>query len=249
MRNDRQRWSSMAGGVPCLATAVMKLVTWNVNSLKARAKFVADYLDEIQPDVLCLQELKLEDADVPVEMFEERGYEVAIHGQRQWNGVLIASKQPITNVVTGLPDGDDGQSRLIACEIGDLKLVNLYCPQGQSEDSPKFQYKLRFFKALREWMGANYSPADNLLVVGDINIAPLKTDVWDVGEWKNVPTYHPKEHKEWKALLKFGLGGRRASRTSSRASSRSGTTADPTSATTRACASTTCSAPRASPLG
>ena len=184
---------------------VMKLVTWNVNSLKARESFVADYLDEAQPDVLCLQELKLEEEAVPRELFEDRGYELAIHGQRQWNGVLIASKKPITNVVKGLPEGDDGQSRLIACQIEDLKLVNLYCPQGQAEDSPKFQYKLKFFQALRKWITEHYSPKDNLLIVGDLNIAPLKTDVWDIGEFKNVPTYHPLEHQEWKGLLSFGL--------------------------------------------
>ena len=186
-------------------TLAMKLVTWNVNSLKAREAFVADYLDEAQPDVLCLQELKLEEDKVPKALFEERGYELAIHGQRQWNGVLIASKKPISDVVTGLPEGDDGQSRLIACEIGDLKLVNLYCPQGQAEDSPKFQYKLTFFKALRKWIGKHYSPSDNLIVLGDLNIAPLKTDVWDVGKFKNVPTYHPLEHKAWEELLSFGL--------------------------------------------
>ena len=184
-------------------------MTWNVNSLKAREEFVFDYLDEAQPDVVCLQELKLEEEAVPRERFEERGYEVAIHGQRQWNGVLIASKAPISNVSTGLPNGDDGQSRLIACDIKDsnktLKLVNLYCPQGQSEDSPKFQYKLKFYQALRKWIGENYKPGDNLLIVGDLNIAPLKTDVWDVGEFKNVPTYHPLEHEEWKQLLAFGL--------------------------------------------
>ena len=187
----------------------MQIMTWNVNSLKAREEFVFDYLDETQPDVVCLQELKLEEDAVPKELFEQRGYEVAIHGQRQWNGVLIASKKPIRNVNSGLPGGDEGQSRLIACEVKDsnntLKLVNLYCPQGQSEDSPKFQYKLRFYQALRKWIDDHYEPADDLLIVGDLNIAPLKTDVWDVGEFKNVPTYHPLEHEEWKQLLSFGL--------------------------------------------
>lgn len=183
----------------------MRLVTWNINSLKAREQYVADYLDESPPDVLCLQELKMEEESVPRELFESRGYELAIHGQRQWNGVLIASKLPIANVVRGLPDGDEGQSRLIACQIGDLKLVNLYCPQGQSEDSEKFQYKLRFFAALRRWIADNYSPQDNLLIVGDINIAPLKTDVWDIGEFKNVPTYHPLEHEHWQQLIDWGL--------------------------------------------
>lgn len=183
----------------------MQIMTWNVNSLKAREDFVLDYLDETQPDVVCMQELKLEEDAVPKELLEQRGYQVAIHGQKQWNGVLIASKKPISNIVKGLPDGDEGQSRLIACEIEDLKLVNLYCPQGQSEDSPKFQYKLRFYQALRKWIVDTYKPSDNLLIVGDLNIAPLKTDVWDVGEFKNVPTYHPLEHKEWKQLLSFGV--------------------------------------------
>ena len=183
----------------------MELLTWNVNSLKAREQFVGEYLDEVQPDVICLQELKQTEDAVPKGLFEERGYKLAIHGQRQWNGVLIASKKPISNVVKGLPDGDEGQSRLIACQIEDLKLVNLYCPQGQAEDSPKFQYKLRFFQKLRQWISENYTPDDNLLIVGDLNIAPLKTDVWDVGAFKNVPTYHPLEHEEWKELLSFGL--------------------------------------------
>ena len=183
----------------------MRLMTWNVNSVKARESFIADYLDETKPDVVCLQELKLTEDDLPKEIFEERGYELAIHGQRQWNGVLIASKKPISNVVKGLPDADEGQARLIACQIEDLKLVNLYCPQGEAEDSPKFQYKLRFFRALRKWLGEHYSPNDNLLVVGDINIAPLKTDIWDVGAFKNVPTFHPLEHQQWRELLAFGL--------------------------------------------
>ena len=183
----------------------MQIMTWNVNSLKAREDFVFEYLDEAQPDVVCMQELKLETDAVPRELFEQRGYEVAIHGQRQWNGVLIASKKPIKNVTTGLPDGDEGQSRLIACEIANLKLVNLYCPQGQREDSPKFQYKLKFYQALRQWISDTYKPSDNLLIVGDLNIAPLKTDVWDVGAFKDVPTYHPLEHEEWKQLVAFGL--------------------------------------------
>ena len=183
----------------------MLVVTWNVNSLKAREAFVADYLDDVQPDVICLQELKQEAENVETALFESRGYELAIHGQRQWNGVLIASKRPISNVVQGLPDGDEGQARLIAGTIDELQIVNVYCPQGQSEDSDKFQYKLRFFKALRQWLAARYTPADKLLLLGDLNIAPLKTDVWDVGEFKNVPTYHPLEHQEWKGLLELGL--------------------------------------------
>ena len=183
----------------------MKIVTWNVNSLKAREAYVAGYLDETKPDVVCLQELKQTEEAIAKELFLGRGYELAIHGQLQWNGVLIASRSPIRDVVKGLPDADEGQARLIACQIEDLKLVNLYCPQGHAEDSPKFQYKLRFYSALREWLAANYTAKDNLLIVGDLNIAPLKTDVWDVNAFQNVPSYHPLEHEHWRALLDFGL--------------------------------------------
>lgn len=183
----------------------MKLITWNINSLNAREQFVAEYLDETDPDIVCLQELKQTEDNVSKELFEQRGYQLAIHGQPQWNGVLIASKKPIENVVKGLPDGDEGQARLIAGQIEDLHLVNLYCPQGGSADSPKFQYKLQFFNALLEWLEQTYKPSDRLLIVGDLNIAPLKTDVWDVAEFQNVPTFHPKEHEVWQKLLDFGL--------------------------------------------
>ncbi|MDP6942754.1 MAG: exodeoxyribonuclease III, partial [Myxococcota bacterium] len=114
----------------------MKICTWNVNSLKARQEYVSLFLDEVAPDVLCIQELKLETDKVPREMFESRGYDLAIHGQKQWNGVLIASKSPLEDVHTGLPLGDMGQSRLVAATTGGLRFVNLYCPQGQAADSP-----------------------------------------------------------------------------------------------------------------
>ena len=114
----------------------MNIVTWNVNSLKAREALVGMYLDEESPDILCLQELKLDVGAVPTQLFEERGYHVALHAQPQWNGVLIASRWPLTDVVAGLPDGDDGQARLVAAESAGIRVVNLYCPQGQAVDSP-----------------------------------------------------------------------------------------------------------------
>ena len=183
----------------------MKIVTWNVNSLNAREEFVALYLDSAAPDVLCLQELKLADADVPTGIFESRGYHVAFHGQPKWNGVLIASKEPITAVVKGLPDADDGQSRLIAGTTGGVRFVNLYCPQGQATDSPKFPYKLGFYAGLREWLGANHTADEPLVVLGDLNIAPEERDIWDPAGHRGVPSFHPLEHEAWRELLTFGL--------------------------------------------
>jgi exodeoxyribonuclease-3 len=183
----------------------MKVVTWNVNSLNARREFVELYLDAEEPDVLCIQELKLDTGKVPLEIFESRGYHVAIHGQPKWNGVLIASKQPLENVHMGLPDGDEGQSRLIAATTGGIRFVNLYCPQGSSVDSEKFPYKLGFYDALIDWVAANNDPSDPLVILGDLNVAPKPDDVWDLAEFENVPTYHPLEHERWVKLIEWGL--------------------------------------------
>ncbi len=183
----------------------MKIVTWNVNSLKARQDFVSLYLEAADPDILCLQELKLESDKVPREMFEERGYQLAIHGQKQWNGVLIASKLPLTDVWTGLPEGDDGEARLVAATVGGVRLVNLYCPQGQSADSPKFAYKLRFYRALRDWLAAGLEAGPPLVVLGDLNVAPRAEDIYDAKKFENVPSFHPLEHEQWRALEALGL--------------------------------------------
>ena len=181
----------------------MKLVTWNVNSLNVRGPLVEQFLDEVQPDVLCLQELKLPTERVPRDIFEKRGYHVAVHGQPRWNGVLIASKTPITDVVMGFP-GEEEQSRMIAVTTGGIRIVDLYCPQGSAADSPKFAYKLRFFDALIEWLGTR-DPSEALIITGDINIAPNPDDVWSLEAFDGVPTYHPQEHVRWKAMIDWGL--------------------------------------------
>ena len=183
----------------------MKIVTWNVNSLNARAEFVSLYLDAEAPDVLCMQELKLEDKDVPREVFETRGYHLETFGQPQWNGVAIASKEPLSDVHRGLPAGDDGQSRLIAATTSGIRFVNLYCPQGQRVDSPKFPYKLGFYRALNDWLRAECDPGQPLIVTGDLNVARLERDVWNVEKVAGKPTFHPDEHALWDELLAFGL--------------------------------------------
>ena len=183
----------------------MRIVTWNVNSLNAREDFVRLYLDAESPDVLCLQELKLEAKKAPVEMFEERGYELAIHGQKSWNGVLIASKTPLEDVSRGLADIDEGQARAIAATTAGIRLLNLYCPQGQSADSPKFPYKLAFFDGLLAWLAARADPGEPLIVLGDLNVAPRPEDVWSVEALAGIPSYHPEEHARWAKLEAFGL--------------------------------------------
>ena len=183
----------------------MRIITWNVNSLKAREDFVRLFLDDVAPDVLCLQELKLETSKVPTELFEERGYHLAIHGQKSWNGVLIASKSELTDVERGLPEVDEGEARAIAATTGGIRLLNLYCPQGQSVESPQFPYKLAFFDGLRRWLDTHADPQQPLIVAGDLNVAPRPEDVWSVDALSGVPSHHPEEHKRWAELLSWGL--------------------------------------------
>lgn len=183
----------------------MKVVTWNVNSLNARREYVERYLDAEKPDLLCVQELKLDTDKVPTEVFESRGYHVAVHGQPQWNGVLLASKSPIDDVHMGLPGGDAGQSRLVAGTIEGVRFVNLYCPQGGSADSEKFPYKLGFYDALLEWLPEQLSAHESLVVLGDLNIAPLDEDVWDPAAFVDVPSHHPEELKRWATLMDLGF--------------------------------------------
>ena len=163
-------------------------------------------MDTHQPDVLCVQELKSPTDKVPTEVFTERGYEVAVFGQKSWNGVMIASKIPMTDVEMGLPDnGHEDQSRAIAATINGIRIVNLYCPQGQSADSEAFAFKKRFLRSIVRLIDSTCSADQSLIVTGDFNIAPHPVDLYDVSVFENVPTHHPEELSRWKRQLDWGL--------------------------------------------
>ena len=182
----------------------MRIVTWNINSLSARKDFAARFLDEEQPDIIGLQELKLETDKVPRELFSSRGYEVAVFGQKSWNGVLIAAKQPISDVQTGLPAGDGGESRFIAATVAGIRIINVYCPQGQSVTSEKFPYKLGFYDALGDLVTAS-DPALPLILMGDLNVAPEPEDIYDPVGLAGVPSFHPLEREKLQRLMSWGL--------------------------------------------
>jgi exodeoxyribonuclease-3 len=188
----------------------MRIVTWNCNSLNARGALVSDFLAAESPDVLVLQELKLETERVPVARFTDLGYHVAVHGQRAWNGVLIASRTPLSDVMTGLPAAEQGQSRVLAATTAGVRFVNVYAPQGQSVDSEKFAYKLDFYDALIAWLeeemrAAPGSTAPALVLLGDLNIAPGPGDLWDPEGWAEVPSHHPLERQRFARLTALGL--------------------------------------------
>ena len=158
----------------------MLLASWNVNSLKARLERVKAWLDEVQPDVLCVQETKMKDSAFPALDFEAMGYESAHYGQGQWNGVAILSKVGIAKVTNNFKVGDaDPDARIITAECGGCVVSSVYVPNGRALDHEHYQYKLRWMKQLRGHLAAIAEPSDDVVLAGDFNIAPADIDVWD----------------------------------------------------------------------
>jgi exodeoxyribonuclease-3 len=184
----------------------MKIATWNVNSIKARLPRVLEWLAEAGPDVALLQETKTVDEGFPALEIEELGYNIAIAGQKSYNGVAILSKRPIEDIVTRLPgDEDDEQARYIEAVIGDLRVASIYLPNGNPVDGPKYPYKLA-------WMERLYDHAKNLLaheeclvLGGDYNIAPADADVYDPPAWADDALCRPESRARFRAILHLGF--------------------------------------------
>lgn len=160
----------------------MRIVTWNVNSLKARLPRVEEWLAEVRPDVLCMQETKLADDTFPALAFEQLGYESAHHGQGQWNGVAILSRVGLDEVTCGFTPscGDpDPDARIITARCGGVLVSSVYVPNGRSLDHEHYQYKLRWMAQLRRHIDSLTTPEDDVVVTGDFNIAPDDRDVHD----------------------------------------------------------------------
>ena len=183
----------------------MKIVTWNVNSLKVRLPQVLDWLAEHQPDVLCLQETKTEDANFPHTEIQQAGYQVVFCGQKTYNGVAIISKQAATDVQLGIPGLADEQKRVISATIGDVRFVCVYVPNGQSLDSDKYQYKLAWLNALQTWLKDELQRYPKLALLGDYNIAPEDRDVHDPAVWVGNVLVSEPERKAFKGLQQLGL--------------------------------------------
>lgn len=160
----------------------MRIATWNVNSLKVRLPRVEEWIDQVQPDVLCMQETKLADDAFPALTFASLGYESVHHGQGQWNGVAILSKVGITDVVTNFApaSGDpDPDARIITAACGGVLVSSVYVPNGRALDNDHYQYKLGWLAQLRRHLDAVGSPTAQVVVMGDFNIAPEDRDVYD----------------------------------------------------------------------
>ena len=163
----------------------MKVATWNVNSIRARHQHVIDWLDAAQPDVLCLQELKVTTADFPFEQVRECGYQAAVFGQKTYNGVAILSRIPLDDVQEGLGD-DDPQARLVSARVDGITILSAYFPNGGEVGSDKYDYKLRWMKTLRALLDRRFdAERDHVALCGDFNVAPWDDDIGRPGEWRN----------------------------------------------------------------
>jgi exodeoxyribonuclease III len=183
----------------------MKVASWNVNSVAARRERLLAWLGKAQPDVLCIQELKgLEDAFPRAEV-EALGYQVALHGQRTYNGVAILSKRPLEDVRRNLDDGvAELDARLISARIGELRVLCCYVPNGQALTSDKYPYKLAWLDRLRAYLDRHHAN-EPLLLCGDFNIAPEDRDVYDPDGLRDDVLVHESVREKFRALLAFGL--------------------------------------------
>ena len=183
----------------------MKCATLNANSIRARLSIILDWLEREQPDVLCIQETKVQDGDFPDPVFQEAGYYVVHKGEKSYNGIAIVSREPVAEVLDSLSGEPGEQARFIRCRIGDIPVINVYVPQGFAVGSEKFAYKLRWLEKLLEHLQASCSPDQPLLVTGDFNVALEAKDVYDPEGLRGEVGFHPDEQAAMRRLFDWGL--------------------------------------------
>ncbi len=183
----------------------MKIASWNVNSLKVRLPHLLDWLAEAQPDVVCLQELKLEDPNFPRAEIEAAGYHAAFAGQKTYNGVALLAKAPIGEVTVGNPLFADEQKRLISGTVDGIRVVCAYMPNGQEVGCDKYDYKLRWLAALADWLSSELQAYPRLALCGDYNIAPDERDVHDPQRWQDCILVSEPERAAFRRFIELGL--------------------------------------------
>ena len=184
----------------------MKIATYNANSIRLRMPIVLNWLEKNSPDVLCIQETKVQDHDFPKSAFESAGYQVVFKGQKSYNGVAIASKHPIENIEYGLDDGGPAdEARIIKAVVKNVSIVNTYVPQGYLPDTDKYAYKLDWFKRLRGYFERHFTPEDLLVWVGDLNVAPEAIDVHDPVRLLGHVCFNPQVQAAMNEVMAWGF--------------------------------------------
>lgn len=184
---------------------MLRLASWNVNSLGVRLDQVCEWLVRSETDVLALQETKLPDERFPSGAFEALGYSVVFSGQKSWNGMAIISRLKAGEVLTDIEGFEDPARRILAVNIGSLRVVNLYVPNGAAPGTDKYAYKLEWLKHVTAFLALEAQKYPYLAVVGDFNIAPEDCDVHDPAGWEGSVLVSPPEREAFAALLKTGL--------------------------------------------
>jgi exodeoxyribonuclease-3 len=184
----------------------MKIASWNVNSIRKRLDRVIPWLADHRPDVLCVQETKVEDDAFPRAEIEAAGYQVLCHGQKTYNGVALLTREPARDPVRGFGDGvQDDQARFLVASVGQVKVGTVYVPNGQAVGSEKFRYKLDWLGRWRKWLDGHADRDAELALCGDLNVAPDDRDVYDPEAWKDQVLCHPDERAALAEVCRWGL--------------------------------------------
>ena len=183
----------------------MKIASWNVNSLNVRLPHVLSWLEQSPMDVLGLQETKLIDEKFPKEAIEEAGYEVAYSGQPTYNGVAILSKYPLDDIITDPPNVTDEHRRIIAATVNGVRVINLYVVNGKAVGDEKYSYKLDWLKRVSDWIETEMAQYENVVVMGDFNIAPADADIHDPEQWRDKILCSDAERAALQRILDMGL--------------------------------------------
>jgi exodeoxyribonuclease-3 len=189
-----------------MSSQVRKVATYNCNSVRARLDLILAWLEQEAPDVLCLQETKAQDSVFPADEFRGLRYHVAFRGQKAHAGVAIISSEELQEVSFGLDDGGEpDEARLARARMGDVAVINTYVPQGQTPDSPQFEYKLEWLSRLRSFFDRHYTPQDHVLWVGDFNVAPEPIDVYDPKRLEQHVDFHPDARRALEEVSTWGF--------------------------------------------
>jgi exodeoxyribonuclease-3 len=192
-------------GLSELELMTMIFATFNTNSIRARLHVIMDWLDRERPDVLCLQETKVQDKDFPAEPFEKAGYNAIFRGQKSYNGVAIISKIQPEKIRLNLYDEEGEQARFISAKFGNIPVINVYVPQGVAVGTEKFEYKLTWLKDLLSHIKSRYEPGYPLLLAGDLNVALESIDVFDPEKFRGKVCFHPDEQAILREYLDWGF--------------------------------------------
>ena len=188
---------------------IVKIASWNVNSVRSRINNILDWVKSEKPDILCLQETKVIDNDFPLSHFEEIGYNVKTHGQKSYNGVATLSKFLIEETFKGIPDYNDDQARYLetvhSTDIGMIRVSNIYLPNGNPSPGPKYDYKLNWMSNLKNHLEETLINEEIFIVLGDFNVIPEDIDTHSPDDWKEDALFKIETRKAYRQILSLGF--------------------------------------------